>query len=74
MRYRHEKDIITIDAVLDPFPLDELILEIKHSDSDPLLSGFHFKQVHTVELSNPMRDYLPLALNSHSNLVISEIL
>ena len=74
LRYRHEKDIITIDVVPDPFPLDELILEIKHSDSDPLLSGFHFKQVHTVELSNPMRDYLPLALNSHSNLVISEIL
>lgn len=70
LRYRHGKDIITIDAVPDPFPLDEPILEIKHSDSDPMLSGFYFEQVQTIELSNPMRDYLPLPFNSHSNLVI----
>lgn len=70
----HGKDIITIDVVLDPFPLYESILEIKHSDPNPMLSGFHFEQVQTIELSNPIRDYLPLPFNSYSNLVISEIM
>ena len=63
LRYRHGKDIITIDAVPDPFPLDEPILEIKHSDFDPLLSGIHFEQVQTFDLSNLMRDYLALPFN-----------
>ena len=74
MKFIHDGQVITMRSTRDIFSVSETILQISHNEDDPLLTGFTFDEIQTLEIKDFCRDFVAMSFNQHSSTVVLDMM
>ena len=74
VKFIHDGQVITMRSTRDIFSVSETVLQISHNEDDPLLTGFTFDEIQTLEIKDFCRDFVVMSFNQHSSTVVLDMM